>query len=70
MVGFALAEFKDFLLQEGLYGAVRTVQYGIPQSNQYFYAILEWYNLETCTFFTPVGEIGLTFMRCTKSQGW
>jgi len=32
MVGFALAEFEDILLQAGLYGALRAVQYGIQQS--------------------------------------
>jgi len=59
MVGFALAEFEDLLLQVGLYEAIRTAQYGIPQSTQLFYAILERYNPETCTFFTTIGEIGL-----------
>jgi len=59
MIGFALPEFEDLLLQAGLYGAMRAVQYGIPQSTQLFYAILEWYNPETCTFFTPIGEMGL-----------
>ena len=41
MVGFALTEFEDLLLQARLYGAVRAVQYGIPQSTQHFYAVLE-----------------------------
>ena len=61
MVGFVLTEIGDFLLQTGLYGAVRAVQYGIPQSTQHFYAVLERYNPETCTFFTPLGEMGLAF---------
>ena len=30
MVGFVLAELGYLLLQVGLYGAVRAVQYGIP----------------------------------------
>ena len=38
---------------------MRVVQYGIPQSTQYFYAILERYNLWTRTFFTPVEKMGL-----------
>ena len=59
MVWFVLPEFDDLLLQVGLYGAVRAVQYGIPQSTNYFYAILERYNPETCTFFTPIREMGL-----------
>ena len=59
MVGFVLTEFEDSLLEAELYGVVRAVQYGIPQSNQCFYAVLERYNLETCTFFTPIGDMGL-----------
>ena len=70
MVGFALAEFRDLLLQSGLYGAVRAVQYGILQSTQIFYTILERYNPETCTFFTPLGKWDSSFMRYMKSQGW
>ena len=27
----------------------------------HFYAVLEHYNSETCTFFTPVEEMGLAF---------
>ena len=69
MVGFALAEFEDLLLQAGLYGAVRAVQYDIPQSTQYFYAILERYNPETCTFFTPLGEIGLALHEMYEVSG-
>jgi len=56
---FVLAEFEDLLLQVGLYGFARAVQYGIPQSNQHFYAILERYNLETYMCFTPIKEMGL-----------
>jgi len=29
MIGFALIEFEDLLLQAGLYGTIRAVQYGI-----------------------------------------
>jgi len=59
MVGFALVKFEDLLLQTGLYGAMRDLQYGISQSTQHFYAMLERFNPETCTFITPIGEIGL-----------
>jgi len=69
MVGFALAEFEDLLLQTGLYGAVRAVQYNILQSTQYFYAILERYNPETCTFFTLIGKIGLALYEMYKDLG-
>ena len=69
MVGFALAEFEDILLQAGLYGAVRVDQYGIPQSTQHFYTILERYNPETCTFFTPIGEMGLALHEMYEVSG-
>jgi len=69
MIGLGLAEFENLLLQAGLYGAVRIIQYGIPQSNQYFYAILERYNLKTCTFFTPIGEMGLALHEMYKVSG-
>ena len=48
------------LIQSGLYAAVRVMQYDFPQSNYDFYAMLERYNSETCTFFTPVGEMGFS----------
>ena len=69
MVGFVFVELKNLLLQAGLYGAVRAIQYGIPQSTQYFYAILEHYNPKTCTFFTPLGEIGLTLHEMYEVSG-
>jgi len=59
MVGFVLAELGDLLLQAGLYEVVRAVQYGLLQSMQHFYSVLERYNSETCTSFTPMGEMGL-----------
>ena len=48
---------------------MRVIQYGIPQSTQHFYAILEWYNPETCTFFTPIGEIGLALHEMYEVSG-
>jgi len=69
MVGFTLAEFEDLLLQAGLYVAIRAVQYGILQSTQYIYAILERYNPETCTFFTSIGEIGLALHEMYEVSG-
>ena len=69
MVGFALAEIGDLLLQAGLFGAVRAIQYGIPQSTHHFYAILECYNSETCTFFTPVRKMGLALHEMYEVSG-
>jgi len=57
------------LLQAGLYGAVRAVQCGISQSTQNFYTILEWYNPETCTFFTPIGKMWLALHEMYEVSG-
>ena len=69
MVRFSLAKFENLLLEARLYRAVRAVQYGIPQSAQHFYAILEWYNPETWTFFTPIGEIRLSLHEMYEVSG-
>lgn len=39
--------------------AERVVKYEICQSPYPFYAIFEKYNSESCTFYTPVGELGM-----------
>ena len=69
MVEFALAEFEDLLLQAGLHGAAEAVHYGIPQSNQHFYAILKRYIPESCTFFAPIGEMGLALHEIYEVSG-
>jgi len=69
MIRFALTEFENLLLQVGLHGAIRAVQYDISQSNQHFYAVLEWYNLETCTFFTLIEEMGLALYEMYEVSG-
>ena len=57
MVSFVLKELKEVLVHSSLYTAVRAIQYGIPHNNYDFYTMLERYNLEICTFFTPVGKM-------------
>ena len=68
-MSFALALFEVLLWQVGLYGAVRAIMHGILQSNHHFYTILERYNPETCTFFTPVREMGFTLRKMYKVSG-
>lgn len=43
-----------------LYPAIVASKHGILQKNQNFYRIMELYNPETCTFFTPVRELGIS----------
>ena len=68
MVGFILEDLKDELLQAGLFTAFWDVQYDISQSSHHLFAMLERYNLETCTFFTRSGKWDSLF-KCTKSLG-
>ena len=69
MVSFVLDELKELLMRFRLYIPVRTVQYGIPHGNHHFFAILERYNPETCTFFIPVREIRFALHEMYKVSG-
>ena len=69
MVGFVLVDLKVLLERVGLYAAVKAVQWGIPQSSQNFFGILERYNSLTGTFFTPVGEMGLALHELHEVSG-
>lgn len=37
---------------------MRNVQFGLPHSSTHCFCILEMYNAQTNTFFTPIGELG------------
>ena len=69
MVGFVLEDLKDELLQTSLYTAVQAVQYVIPHSSHHFFVMLERFNSETCTFFTPVVEMGLALHEMYEVSG-
>ena len=69
MVNFTLVQLEDFLWQASLYGALWVVLHGIPQSNHHFYAVLERNNPETCTFFTPVEEMGFILNEMYEVSG-
>ena len=58
MVSFVLKELEESLLLCRLYPTVKAVCYGIIPSHYNLFGILEKYNPDTCTFFTPVGEMG------------
>src|SRR4051812_35633834 len=53
-------EFKDRLQQIQLLPAILAVRQGVRANVNNFLCMLEQYNSETCTFFTPVGEIGIS----------
>jgi len=68
-MGFVLEDLREELIQTSLYAAVRAIQYGIPQSNHHFFAMLERYNLEMCTFITPVGQMGFSLYEMYEVSG-
>ena len=64
---YILVHFEEDLERLNLHEAVRATSYGIEMNVACFYAIFELYYLALGTFFTPVGELGMAFMRCGKS---
>ena len=69
MVCFVLKELEEPLLQCELYHTVRGVCNRITLSHHNFFTMLEKYNPDTCTFFTPVGEIGFSLHVMFKVSG-
>src|SRR3954468_3220132 len=53
-------EFEDQLRQIQLFPTMLTVREGVRANVNNFLGMLEQYRPETCTFFTPVGEIGIS----------
>jgi len=57
---YVLAHFEEDLERLELREAVSAICYGIQISLANFYAIFRLYCPATRTFFTPVGELGMT----------
>jgi len=49
---------QRFVMESGFIWGRRAIMHGILQSNHHFYTVLDYYNPETSTFFTPVVEMG------------
>lgn len=47
-------------MEIGLYYAIRGSCYGLKKNPKLFIALVEMHNRRTGTFFTPIGEMGLT----------
>ena len=60
---------EEPLLQCGLYPAVRAVFDGIALSHYNIFTILEKYNLDTFTFFTPIREMRFTLHEMLEVSG-
>ena len=69
MVSYITEQLREPLLQSGLYSAVRDVQYGIKPSHYLFFAMLELYIPNTCTFFTLSGELGFAHHEMYEVSG-
>lgn len=55
---FIFGTFEGHLKRLSLYQVVINIQYYLPHSSFHFFSILEMYNAEPNTLFTPVGELG------------
>ena len=69
MVDFVLEELKDSLTQSGLTIPVLATRRGVVQSLHNFFAMLEKYNPDSCTFFTPAGELGFALHEMQAVSG-
>jgi len=52
-----------------LYPAARATCYGITPCDNNFFGVLEKYNPNTCTFFTPIGEMRFALNEIFKVSG-
>ena len=57
---YILEQFNSELENLGLYKAIWATYHGIEVTVPNFYSIFELYYPFTGTFFTPVGDLGLT----------
>lgn len=55
-----LESFDAMTLHDKLRPSIEASKHGIVQNNEYLFGMLELYNLETCTFFTPIGKLGMS----------
>ena len=69
LVGYVVDHLEEMLHRTHLFTAVRAVKYGIPLSIYHFFAMLEMYNPNTATFFTPSGELGFALHDMFKVSG-
>lgn len=61
LMNFVLKECDQFLHRASLYEAVLATHVSFRQSHQNFFGLLESNNPDTRSFFTPAGELGMTY---------
>lgn len=69
LVGYVLSQFRGAFERLDLVDVIRAVKFGLPLSIQNFFNIMECYNSKTCTFFTPVGKMGMTIHKMHEVIG-
>lgn len=69
MVTHVPSRFQDLLEQIRLAPVVIVIKHRIPLSALNLLGMLERYNVETCTFFTPVGEMGISPWEMQMASG-
>src|SRR3954465_14824889 len=60
MMTYACTEFEDKLRRIQIFTALSAVHQGVHANMNNFLGMLEQYSPKTCTFFMPVGEIGIS----------
>src|SRR3954463_3777504 len=60
MVTYTCTEFEDRLRRPQLLPTVLDVRQSVRASVNNFLGMLEQYSPDTCTFFTPFGEMGIS----------
>lgn len=61
LVSFIMKKCRGSLQHFGLYIAVKTTKTGFGQCYHKFFGLLEMYNPDFGTFFTTIGELGITY---------
>src|SRR5436189_5007157 len=69
MVAQVCTEFEDQLRWIQLLPAMCAVRQGVHANVNNFLGMLEQYSPDTCTFFTPVGEIGISPWEMQRVSG-
>ena len=68
-MGHVVDHLEEMLHRTHLFTAVRAVKYGITLSTYHFFAMLDMYNPNTTTFFTPSGELGFALHEMFEVSG-
>jgi len=69
MTEAVLLEHSSALRSLDLFTPIRAVRFGLKSNPLQFFSILELYNSDSCTFFTPDGELGMAMHEMHEVSG-